>query len=123
VARANQAFYDAFEGQDLDAMSELWEHSDRVLCTHPGWTVLRGWGAVGGSWMALFQGPALQFILTNQRVELAGDMAWVSLDENIIGGEHGTTVNALNLFVRSGPRWQMVDHHGSGVVGQADESA
>lgn len=123
MARANQTFYDAFEGQDLDAMSELWEHSDRVLCTHPGWTVLRGWGAVGGSWMALFQGPALQFILTNQRVELAGDMAWVSLDENIIGAEHGTTVNALNLFVRSEQRWQMVAHHGSGVVAQVDEGA
>jgi hypothetical protein len=121
VVRANQTFYDAFEGQDLDAMSELWEHSDRVLCTHPGWTVLRGWGAVGGSWMALFQGPALQFILTNQRVDIAGDTAWVSLDENIIGAQQGTTVNALNLFVRSGERWEMVAHHGSGVVGQVDE--
>lgn len=101
-------------------MSELWEHSDRVLCTHPGWQVLRGWGAVGGSWVALFQGPQLQFILTNQRVEVAGDTAWVCVDENIIGDEHGATVNALNLFVRTAGGWQMVAHHGSGVAPQVD---
>lgn len=117
---ANQAFYDAFEAHDLDAMSELWEHSDRVLCTHPGWPVLRGWGAVGGSWMTLFQGPAIQFILTNQRVSVAGFTAWVSVDENIIGERQGGTVNALNLFVRDGGRWRMVAHHGSGVAAQVD---
>lgn len=123
VAETNQMFYNAFEAQDLDAMSDLWEHADRVLCTHPGWTVLRGWGAVGASWMALFQGPAMQFILTNQRVEVAGDMAWVSVDENIIGEQQGSTVNALNLFVRSEGRWRMVAHHGSGVVTHIDDGA
>ena len=74
VAAANQAFYEAFEARDLDAMSDVWEHSDRVSCSHPGWGVLRGWGQVAASWMALFQGPQrLQFILTDERVEVEGD--------------------------------------------------
>ena len=47
VLEANQAFYDAFEAHDIDAMSDLWEHTDRVACTHPGWGTLRG-GAGGG---------------------------------------------------------------------------
>ena len=48
VLEANQAFYEAFEARDIDAMSELWEHTDRVVCTHPGWATLRGWGADRG---------------------------------------------------------------------------
>jgi hypothetical protein len=36
VLAANQAFYEAFETHDLDAMSDLWEHSDRASCVHPG---------------------------------------------------------------------------------------
>jgi ketosteroid isomerase-like protein len=121
VQAAHRAFYDAFEARDLDAMSSLWEHSDRVVCTHPGWRTLRGWGAVSGSWFALFDGPdALQFILTDEVVALDGDTAWVTVDENLI--TMGTTVAALNLFRRhrgpEGDRWLLVAHHGSPVAGQ-----
>jgi ketosteroid isomerase-like protein len=119
VLAVNRAFYEAFEAADLDAMSDLWEHSDRVSCVHPGWSVLRGWGAVSASFLAIFQGPhRLQFILTEERVTVAGDTAWVTVDENIIGSEAGSTVTALNLFVRHGDRdgWRVVAHHGSSVV-------
>ncbi len=47
---ANAAFYDAFERRDIDAMSDVWRHDDRVVCTHPGWSTLHGWAKVGGSW-------------------------------------------------------------------------
>ena len=114
----NQAFYEAFEARDLDAMSDLWEHSDRVTCTHPGWAVLRGWGAVAASWVAIFQGPQrIQFILTDAQVEVAGDLGWVTLDENIIGADAGSTVSALNLFVRVDEGWRLVAHHGSAIAG------
>lgn len=117
VADANRAFYEAFEAADLDAMSDLWEHSDRASCVHPGWTVLRGWAAISASWVALFQGPQrLQFILTNERVEVDGNTGWVTVDENIIGDEAGATVAALNVFAHDDGRWRLVAHHGSAVV-------
>jgi ketosteroid isomerase-like protein len=117
LSRRNQAFYDAFEARDLDAMSDIWEHSDRVSCTHPGWSVLRGWGAVAASWLAMFQGPQqIQFILTDEHVEVDGDLGWVTVDENIIGDQTGSTVSALNVFVRGGDGWRLVAHHGSAVV-------
>ncbi len=117
---ANRAFYDAFEARDLDAMSDVWEHSDRVSCTHPGWRMLHGWGAVSGSWFALFGGQSpLQFILTDEVVEVVGDLAWVTLDENLISADGGGTVAALNLFVRSGESWRLVAHHGSAVAPQS----
>lgn len=119
VRAANAAFYDAFEGADLDAMSDLWEHTDRVVCTHPGWAPLRGWSAVAASWFALFTDAApTQFILTEERVEVAGDTAWVTVDENLIAaqGGAGATVSALNLFVRTRRGWKVVVHHGSNVL-------
>lgn len=117
VLAVNQAFYDAFEAGDLDAMSEVWEHSDRVTCVHPGWPARRGWAAVASAWMALFQGAErLQFILTELRVSVVGDVAWVSVDENVLGESAGGTVAAVNIFVRAAGRWRMVAHHGSPVT-------
>jgi ketosteroid isomerase-like protein len=121
VARANARFYEAFEAADLDTMSDLWEHSDRVTCVHPGWAVLRGWSAVAASWAAIFQGPQrLQFIVTNDDVAVHGDTAWVTLDENIIGAD-SATVAAVNIFVRVPEAdeplgWRMVAHHGAAVA-------
>lgn len=118
VVAANRSFYDAFEARDLDAMSDLWEHSDRVSCSHPGWGVLRGWNQVAASWMALFQGPQrLQFILTDEHVALEGDVAWVTVDENLLGDDPGSTISSMNVFVRvPGAGWRLVAHHGSAVA-------
>lgn len=104
-------------------MSALWEHSDHVLCTHPGWTTLRGWGAVAASFFALFQSAqSLQFVLTEERVDVRGDVAWVSVDENLLGDQGGSTVAALNVFVRDAQdgAWRMAAHHGSVVSTDAD---
>jgi ketosteroid isomerase-like protein len=122
VAAANKAFYAAFEACDLDGMSRLWEHSDRIVCTHPGWASLRGWAQVAASFFALFQNAQhLQFILTKENAEVAGDVAWVSVDENILQGSNATTVAALNLFVRGGEDgWLMVGHHASPVSDSSD---
>jgi hypothetical protein len=98
-------------------MSQVWEHSDRVLCTHPGWATLQGWGRVAASFFALFQNAQrLQFILTNQTAEVVGDTAWVAVDENILDTGNATTVAALNLFTRDpAGEWAMVVHHASAV--------
>ena len=114
---ANQAFYNAFEARDLDAMSDLWEHSPEAMCTHPGWSTLRGWAAIVSSFAALFRGgQSLQFLLTEVSAVVRGDTAWVSVDENLLGDQGGTTVAALNIFTRDvSGRWRLVVHHGSAV--------
>lgn len=117
VRAVNRRFYDAFEARDLNAMSDLWEHHDGVVCTHPGWRTLRGWAAVSASWFALFGNPgAMQFILTEEHVTVVGEVAWVTVDENLIAGDGGATVAALNLFRRTDGTWRMVAHHGSAVA-------
>lgn len=120
VLAANRAFYEAFEAADMDAMSDLWEHSDRVVCTHPGWRALHGWASVAASFFALFQQDATQFILTGERVEVTGagegDVAWVTVEENVLGPDAGDAVSALNLFVRTTAGWRLVAHHGAAVA-------
>jgi hypothetical protein len=118
VLTANRRFYEAFEARSIDAMSDLWERSDRSTCTHPGWATLRGWGPIAASFFALFQGTQqMQFVLTQERAEVVGDMGWVSVDENLLGEQSGATIAAINIFVRSGSSgaWRMVCHHGSVV--------
>lgn len=116
---ANQAFYDAFESHDIEAMAAVWELSDRVVCTHPGWTTIHGWPKVGASWRAIFNSNPLQFIITNQHVVMLGDTALVFNDENLIDPRGSGTVAALNVFARANAGWRMIAHHGSTVVSTA----
>ena len=114
---ANRAFYDAFEAQDVDAMGALWEHSDRVVCTHPGWATLHGWPEVAASWEGIFKGPPLQFIITAEHVVVGTDLAMVTNDENLIAGASSGTVAGLNVFALDDDgTWRVVGHHGSGVA-------
>src|SRR5579862_868389 len=118
VLAANRRYYEAFEARDFDAMSDLWDRSERALCTHPGWATLEGWGRVAASFFALFQsGQQIQFVLTRERATVVGDAAWVSLDENLLGDQGGVTVATVNIFVRTpgGDGWRMICHHGSVV--------
>ena len=122
VRSLNTAFYEAFEAGDVGAMAELWERSDRVACTHPGWQCLRGWELVLRSWAGILGGDqALQFILTDERVDVIGDAAVVLVDENIVGDGVGGTVAAVNLFARQGDGgWRMIGHHGAPVARPVD---
>lgn len=119
VTTANTAFYEAHEERNLGAMQAVWEHSDRAVCIHPGWPILRGWNAIEESWRQILAGPGRnQFIITNQVIEVAGDVAWATCDENLVAPGGTGTVAATNIFARDAEgRWLLVAHHGSGVAG------
>lgn len=119
VLAANRAFYEAFERRDFDAMSDAWEHSDAVVCTHPGWRPLHGWAQVAGSWIALLtNSQQLQFIVTGEEVICGADMAVVTCEENLLDGAATGTVAAVNVFRRDeAGRWLLVSHHGGAVAG------
>lgn len=125
VAAVIERFYSAFEARDLDVMSDLWIHDDQVACTHPGWASLHGWAAVSASWFAIFdQSPPMQVFVTDLRIRVEGDIAWVIVDENLLGAGSdpgGTTVSALKVLRRTREGWLLVAHHGSVVVGRPGE--
>jgi ketosteroid isomerase-like protein len=130
VGEANRAFYGAFEARDLEAMGRVWERSGRVSVTHPGWPTLRGWDRVAGSWRAIFANtPYIQFFLTDEEINVAGEVAWVTLYENILqelsgsAGSEGqlgeAQVAATNVYVHGVDGWRMVIHHASPVLSSA----
>ena len=107
----------------MDRMEACWRHDDEVRCIHPGWDVMSGWPQVSRSWVAIFANSAyIQFFLTDVRVHVDADTAWVTCAENILSGGAGgpdmedAKVLATNVFHRDGGRWRMVLHHGSPVL-------
>ncbi len=123
VLAANAAFYRAFESLDLARMEDVWLRAPSIKCVHPGWGLLVGWGPIMESWQRIFVSTlAMRFTLTHVHAEVAGDLAWVVLTENIESRTHEGKatgqVQATNLFQRDRGRWLLVHHHGSPVYPQ-----
>ena len=76
VGRANLAFYSAFESLQISQMEDVWLHSARVQCTHPGWRRLVGYAAVMSSWQRIFENTfEMSFDLTGVENSVMGNLA------------------------------------------------
>jgi ketosteroid isomerase-like protein len=121
VIAANRAFYDAFESLDVEKMEAVWLEDQHIVCIHPGWRKLTGWGSIMQSWERIFDNVfEMKFDLGELEVIISGDLAIVIAEENLTQrGYDGATrsaVLATNVFQRAGHRWLMVAHHGSPVI-------
>jgi ketosteroid isomerase-like protein len=121
VANANLAFYRAFESLDIKRMESLWVKDGEIQCGHPGWRILRGWKPVMESWRRIFENtPSIHFTLTDVKIEIHGELAWVTLYENLNSIVEGQKVSAsiltTNIFQKSTDGWRMIHHHGSTVA-------
>ena len=121
VAKANESFYRAFESLDIKRMESVWDRDDAVQCGHPGWRMLRGWQPIMESWRAIFENtPQIRFLLTDVTVEVRGELAWVTLYENLNSSLEGQNVAATilttNIFRKGADGWRMILHHGSSVA-------
>lgn len=107
---ANDAFYVAFAGRDLDAMDEVWSRRASVTCIHPGASPLQGRERVIQSWQAILSNPASPDIICHSPIaQLLGDVAYVLCWEQI----QQAFLVATNIFVREDGRWRMVHHQAS----------
>lgn len=126
VARANQDFYRAFETLKIEEMEKVWAKNTEIQCGHPGWRVLRGWGPVMESWKRIFENtPSMKFTLTDVKVEVRSEIAWVTLYENlnssIQGQDYSAAILTTNIFEKTLEGWRMILHHGSSVSQPPDE--
>lgn len=132
VTAANTALYDAFEAGDIDLMGAVWLDDDGVVCVHPGWTPVHGRGAVLRSWSVIMANTSyIQFVLTDVRVRVTGDVAVVTCGENMLTGLPVTESDptpglaggravATNVFQRSDTGWRLLVHHASPVLSQEE---
>jgi ketosteroid isomerase-like protein len=121
VAKANEAFYKAFESLDIKRMEGVWAKANYIQCVHPGWRLLRGWEPVMNSWRRIFENTQeMHFVLTEVSIQIRGSCAWVTLYENIgspVDGEIQTgVVSATNILEKGADGWQMIHHQGSSVL-------
>lgn len=125
VLEANRRFYQAFESLEIEKMEQIWLQAPHIVCIHPGWRRLSGWGPIMESWERIFQSTfEMKFDLTDAEVTLRGDIAIVVVQENLTqrGYDGGTrsVVQATNVFERTGNRWYLVLHHGSPVAAPSE---
>jgi ketosteroid isomerase-like protein len=126
VARANENFYRAFETLKMEEMEKVWARDAEIQCGHPGWRILRGWAPVMESWQRIFENtPSMKFTLTDVKITLRGDLAWVTLYENlqssIQGQNYSAAILTTNIFQKTAEGWRMILHHGSSVSQPADQ--
>ena len=121
VIQANRNFYRAFESLEIENMEKVWLKDRQIVCIHPGWRKLSGWGPVMESWERIFAGVfEMKFDIGDVDVIMTGDLAVLVVEENLTqrnyDGAMKTQVLTTNVFERVGNQWFMVMHHGSPVM-------
>ncbi len=122
-----QAFYEALENADIDAMGDLWLQDDDVSCTHPGSSRILGYNAVRASWAAILGAGSLSVRTVGRRSFESPTLAVTSLIEEVVVQQGSVRqlvhVLASNAFVKTPAGWKMVLHTGSTAPeGQAVEA-
>jgi ketosteroid isomerase-like protein len=125
VLNANRAFYEAFQSLDAEQMEKVWARDPGIICIHPGWRKLSGWGPIMSSWERIFENVfEMKFELGETDVMISGDLAVVVVEENLTqrgyDGISRSQVIATNVYERIGDAWFMVMHHGSPVIAPPD---
>ena len=111
-----QAFYQAFEARDIDAMMATWADDEEIVCIHPGGVRHVGYEAVRLSFEHLFAAAAKLTFRIDQPVliETVG-LAMQSAVEHLRAGDDGARGAAIatNVLLRTPSGWRIVCHHAS----------
>jgi ketosteroid isomerase-like protein len=124
-----QAFYEALDGGDGEAVVDLWLEDDDVICIHPGGPRMVGFAAVKSSWMAILANGPVNVRCTLAKSLETPTIALHNVVEEVVVGtgrqQQVVTVLATNVYVKTAAGWKMVLHHASpapdGDAGASDE--
>ncbi len=121
-----QAFYDALESGDVDALMNVWSEEDEIVCIHPGGPRLVGHQAIAASWREILGNgpitvrPSEPQIVRGSMVSvhsiLSRVMALVRTEGQGQGGvQQAVTVNILvtHVYFKGAQGWRMILHHAS----------
>lgn len=112
---AEDAFYEAFEGHDLEALMALWADSPQASCILPMGPLVQGSEAIRAAWEALFRTPQRPDITVHHRGWWeSGDLAVHLVEEALTapGMPPGLPpLIATNVFHHDGSGWRLVSHH------------
>src|SRR5690242_2884606 len=121
-----QAFYQAFEARDLEAMMATWADDEDIVCVHPGGARHVGYEAVRTSFEQLFSGSTkITFRLDAPVLIETVGLAMQSAVEHLRAGDegaHGAAI-ATNVLMRTPYGWRVVCHHASPSPPMSDAPA
>ncbi|HTW87716.1 MAG TPA: nuclear transport factor 2 family protein [Candidatus Binataceae bacterium] len=121
LIEANRAFYRAFESLDSEKMESVWLKDPRIICIHPGWPELAGWGPIMNSWERIFENVfEMKFEIRVVDARVNDGLGFVVVEETLTQRGYEGVVKArvlsTNVFERAGTQWWMVLHHGSPIM-------
>lgn len=111
---AEEAFYEAIERGDLDALMALWVEDDEAVCVHPGGQRLVGVPAIRAGWEEVLRHGGMHVRPTEIHAVQSGTLAVRNVVEQVVvSGRMGTEVVkviATNVFVKGPIGWRMAMH-------------
>lgn len=112
-----QAFYEALDAADSEALNELWLEDDDVVCIHPGGARLTGYATVKSSWTSILANGPVHARCTLAKSLETPTVALHNVVEEVVVGEGAqqqvVSVLATNVYVKTPAGWKMVLHHAS----------
>jgi ketosteroid isomerase-like protein len=125
VQDAENAFYEALERCDLEAMMAVWAEDEEIVCVHPAGQRYAGQDPVRKSWAQLFAGGAHARVRVTLLAAVNGVMFAVhnvhedfALEGARPGDPRPATLVATNVYLRSAAGWRLVVHHASPAQGE-----
>lgn len=118
VEAAARRFYDAIEtmgsGGGLEAMREVWHHTDRVTSRHPIDDWAEGWEEVWATWQAVAAfgradrggGKVLRI-----RSYVYGDFAYTIVVFQTAPSVGGEKFMCTNILLKKDGVWKVIHHH------------
>lgn len=114
-AECEQAFYEALESGDVEAVHDLWLDDADVCCVHPGGPRLIGVQAVRASWSAILARSTLTVRASARKSVETPTLAVHSVVEEFVvsdaRGQQVLHVIATNAYVKTPAGWKMILHH------------
>jgi ketosteroid isomerase-like protein len=113
---AENAFYEALERADLEAMMSVWAEDEEIVCVHPTGPRLTGQDEVRESWRQILGGGAGARVQVSLQAQTSGVMFAVhSVLESfaVEGAAQPAAVVATNVYLRTPAGWRMLAHHAS----------
>lgn len=113
---AEDAYYDAIDDKDLEAMMAVWEDSDEILCLLPMMPAQRGMASIRRAWEPLLGGD-LQLDMNIKHLTWveAGDLAIHLIEEHVKapGQPQTQPVYATNIYRKGTDGWRILLHQNS----------
>lgn len=123
---AENAFYEAIQTGQLDALMAVWADDEDVVCVHPNGQRVVGHAAIRESWRAILGSGRRLHIGLSRGVRWNSMLMSVhSVVEHVtIGGEQGESgtlaLAGTNILQRGADGWRMLSHHSSAIQDQSE---